>query len=225
MLIEKYQRQLEEDRRYRVIRGIKRDRFFEARNWPDQRGPQHTGEPQRRMVQHSTDCEPSIRQDPRFADRSGSGNPDHRVDRPDVLHDVEESSRSLEQTTEHVVVVGSCPCKVSSEIHITGRRVSEPVQKDKGKATVPKSEDEKDPKRACMVLSKGHEVVKLGYSRLSEDATRAADRGEESGNLSWVHWEYDMDQQIDRVTRDSRGNWDEYSGRRRDWVTQDSWGN
>jgi hypothetical protein len=76
-----------------------------------------------------------------------------------------------------------------------------------------------------MVLSKGHEVVKLGYSRLSEDAARATDRGEESGNLSWVHWEYDMDQQIDRVTRDSRGNWDEYSGRRRDWVTQDSWGN
>jgi hypothetical protein len=32
MLIEKYQQQLEEDRRYRVARGIKRDRFFEARN-------------------------------------------------------------------------------------------------------------------------------------------------------------------------------------------------
>jgi hypothetical protein len=32
MLIEKYQRQLEEDRRYRVARGIKRDRFFEAWN-------------------------------------------------------------------------------------------------------------------------------------------------------------------------------------------------
>jgi hypothetical protein len=30
MLIEKYQRWLEEDRRYRVTRGIKRDRFFEA---------------------------------------------------------------------------------------------------------------------------------------------------------------------------------------------------
>jgi hypothetical protein len=34
MLIEKYQRQLEEDRRYRVTRGIKWDRFFEARNRP-----------------------------------------------------------------------------------------------------------------------------------------------------------------------------------------------
>jgi hypothetical protein len=32
MLIEKYQRQLEEDRRYRVARGIKWDRFFESQN-------------------------------------------------------------------------------------------------------------------------------------------------------------------------------------------------
>jgi flagellar biosynthesis/type III secretory pathway chaperone len=30
MLIEKYQRRLEEDRKYRVTRGIKRDKFFEA---------------------------------------------------------------------------------------------------------------------------------------------------------------------------------------------------
>jgi hypothetical protein len=36
MLIEKYQLQLEEDRRYRVTRGIKWDRFFKARNQPDQ---------------------------------------------------------------------------------------------------------------------------------------------------------------------------------------------
>jgi hypothetical protein len=32
MLIGKYQRQLEEDRRYRVPQGIKRDRFFDAQN-------------------------------------------------------------------------------------------------------------------------------------------------------------------------------------------------
>jgi hypothetical protein len=32
MLIGKYQRQLEEDRRYRVTQGIKRDRFFDAQN-------------------------------------------------------------------------------------------------------------------------------------------------------------------------------------------------
>jgi hypothetical protein len=45
MLIEKYQRQLEEDRRYRVTREIKRDRFFEAWNRPDQRGPRCAWEP------------------------------------------------------------------------------------------------------------------------------------------------------------------------------------
>jgi hypothetical protein len=39
VLIEKYQRQLEEDRRYRVTRGIKQDRFFEAQNRLDQWGP------------------------------------------------------------------------------------------------------------------------------------------------------------------------------------------
>jgi hypothetical protein len=32
MLIEKYQRQLEEDRKYWVIQGTKQDRFFEAQN-------------------------------------------------------------------------------------------------------------------------------------------------------------------------------------------------
>jgi transketolase N-terminal domain/subunit len=60
---------------------------------------------------------------------------------------------------------------------------------------VPESENEKDQKRALMVLSKGHEVVGLGYSRLSRDAA-IADRGEESGNpnrVDRVHWEYDMD--------------------------------
>jgi hypothetical protein len=35
MLIEKYQWQLEEDQRYRVTRGIERDRFFEAQNRSD----------------------------------------------------------------------------------------------------------------------------------------------------------------------------------------------
>jgi hypothetical protein len=45
MLIRKFQRQLEEDRKYRVTRGIKWDRFFKAQNRPDQRGPWHTGEP------------------------------------------------------------------------------------------------------------------------------------------------------------------------------------
>jgi hypothetical protein len=93
-------------------------------------------------------------------------------------------------------MVGSWPCKVLFKIQINGRCVSEPVQKDKGKATVSESEIEKDPKRACMVLSKGREVIGPSYSRLSGDAARATDRGEELGNLS----------------RDSWGNWDVYSG-------------
>jgi hypothetical protein len=45
------------------------------------------------MVQYSIDQEPEIRQNPRFTDRSGSGNLDRRVNYPDVLHDGEESSR------------------------------------------------------------------------------------------------------------------------------------
>jgi hypothetical protein len=72
--------------------------------------------------------------------------------------------------------------------------------------TVLESKDEKDQKRACMVLSKGCEVVGPGYSRLSGDAARAADRGEKSSNPGRVGWEYDTDRRIDRVTRDSRGN-------------------
>jgi hypothetical protein len=67
-------------------------------------------------VHHSTDQEPVVGQNPRFADRSGSGNLDHRVNRPDVLCDEGGSSQRLEQTEEHVVMVESWPCKVSSEI-------------------------------------------------------------------------------------------------------------
>jgi hypothetical protein len=67
-----------------------------------------------------------------------------------------------------------------------------------------------------MVLCKGREVVGLGYSRLSGDATRATGRGEESGDLSQVGWEYDTDQRIDQVTQDSRDNHDGYSGWRID---------
>jgi hypothetical protein len=120
MLIEKYQQRLEEDRKYWVIRGIKRDRFFEAQNRLDQWGSRCIGELQRRMVQHSVDQEPRIWQNPRFADRSGSGNPDHRVNHPDVLHNEGGSSRRPEQSEEHIVMVGFWPCKVSFEIHING---------------------------------------------------------------------------------------------------------
>jgi hypothetical protein len=45
MLIKKYQWRLEEDRRYRVARGIKWDRFFEAHNRSDLQATQRGGEP------------------------------------------------------------------------------------------------------------------------------------------------------------------------------------
>jgi hypothetical protein len=61
---------------------------------------------------------------------------------------------------------------------------------------VPESKNKKDPKRACMVLSKGHKVVGPGYSRLSGDAALVTDKGEESGNpnqVDRVRLEYDTD--------------------------------
>jgi hypothetical protein len=167
MLIENYQWQLEEDRRYLVSRGIKWNRFFKAQNRSDLQETRCGGEPQRRTTHHSTDREPGIRQITRFTDRSGSGNPNHRVNHPDVLCDGEESSRRLEQTEEHAMMLDLWPCKVSSEIHINGWRVSELVREDKGKMTVTKLEDENDPKRAHVVLSKGRKVVKPGYSKLT----------------------------------------------------------
>jgi hypothetical protein len=106
-----------------------------------------------------------------------------------VLHDGKVLSREKEQVKKHVVMVGSWLCTVSSKVHINGRRASEPVREDKGKSTVLKLENEKDPMRACMVLSKAREVVGPDYSRLSGDATRVEDRGEESGSPN----------QIDRV--------------------------
>jgi hypothetical protein len=50
MLMEKYQRQLEEDRRYQVARGIKRNRFFEAQNRSDLLETRRGREPRRRTV-------------------------------------------------------------------------------------------------------------------------------------------------------------------------------
>jgi hypothetical protein len=78
-------------------------------------------------------------------------------------------------------MVGSWPCKVSSEIHINGRRVSESIREDEAKTMATEPEDGKDPKRACVVLSKGHEVVRLGYSRLTGGAAKVTDREENSG--------------------------------------------
>jgi hypothetical protein len=48
-------------------------------------------------------------------------------------------------------------------------------------------EDEKDRKRECVVLTKGHEVVRAGYLRLTGAASKVTDRGENSGNTSRVN--------------------------------------
>jgi hypothetical protein len=121
MLIKKYQRQLEEDRRYRVAQGIKWDRFFEAWNRLDLPGSQFAWEPWRRIMQHATDRALGIRQITQFADRVGSDNPGRWVNRANVLHGGEgPSSHKKEQTEEHVMMVGSWPYRVSSEIHING---------------------------------------------------------------------------------------------------------
>jgi hypothetical protein len=81
-------------------------------------------------------------------------------------------------------MVGLWPCKLSSKVHINGQCVSELVREDKGEATVPESKDEKDPKRTRMVFSKGHKVVRSGYSRLPGYAARVVERGGESGTLT-----------------------------------------
>jgi hypothetical protein len=71
---------------------------------------------------------------------------------------------------------------VSSEIHINAQHVSEPVHEDKGRMTAPKPEDRCDPKRARVVLSKGHEVVGLGYSRVIDVSAKVMHNKENSGN-------------------------------------------
>jgi hypothetical protein len=47
--------------------------------------------------------------------------------------------------------------------------------------------DEKDLKRARVVLSKGHEVVEPGYSRLSGAAAEVMHKGENTGNPNRVN--------------------------------------
>jgi hypothetical protein len=67
------------------------------------------------------------------------------------------------------------------------RSVSEPVHKDKGKTTATEPEDDTDPKRAHVVLSKGCVVVGLSYSRLIGATAKVTDRGENSDNPSRVN--------------------------------------
>jgi hypothetical protein len=55
-----------------------------------------------------------------------------------------------------------------------------------GKPAATGQEDEKDPKRAHVVLSQGCEVVGLGYSKLSRAAATETDKGRCSDNLNRV---------------------------------------
>jgi hypothetical protein len=82
------------------------------------------------------------------------------------------------------MMVGSCPCKVSSESHINGRRVSEPVREDKGKTMASELEDRRDPKRARVVLSKGREVVSLSYLRVIGVAIMVMIKRENLGTMT-----------------------------------------
>jgi hypothetical protein len=99
-------------------------------------------------------------------------------------------------------MVDSWPCKVSSDVHINGRRISDPVLDDKGKTMAPEPDDRKDPKRARVVLSMGREVVRLGYSRVTGVAAKVTVKRENLGNhsrLNRVRQNSNTDRQADRV--------------------------
>jgi hypothetical protein len=83
-------------------------------------------------------------------------------------------------------MVGSWLCRVSSKIHINGRHISYRVHEDKGKAAATEQKDEKDPKRACVVLSQGREVVGTGYSTMSSATTAGKDKGRRWDNPNRV---------------------------------------
>jgi transketolase N-terminal domain/subunit len=63
-----------------------------------------------------------------------------------------------------------------------------------------------------VVLSKGHQVAGLGYSRLISSAAKVIDRGEISSNPNWVS---KMEQHY--PSRVSQGN---NTDRQADWVSQ-----
>jgi hypothetical protein len=78
-------------------------------------------------------------------------------------------------------------------------------------------EDEKDPKRGCVVLSQGREVVGLGYSKLSSAATKEMDRSKRLDNLNRVTRVGDRDgwpvipNRVIRVNSREQ-HWTDYSG-------------
>jgi hypothetical protein len=59
---------------------------------------------------------------------------------------------------------------------------------DNGKTMATELKDEKDLKRACVVPSKGREVVRLSYPRLIGVAAKDTNMGENLGNSSRVNW-------------------------------------
>jgi hypothetical protein len=77
-------------------------------------------------------------------------------------------------------------------------------------------EDRKDPKRARVVLSKGHEVVGAGYSRVSGVAAKVTDKKENSGNHGRVKRVSKIEQhylsRVNRVSQNSNTDW------QADWV-------
>jgi hypothetical protein len=66
------------------------------------------------------------------------------------------------------------------------------------------SEDKRDPKRAHVVLSKGHKVLGRGYSRVTGVAAEVTNKSENLGNhdrAKWVSQNINMDRQADWVGR------------------------
>jgi hypothetical protein len=103
------------------------------------------------------------------------------------------------------MMVGSWSCRVSSEVHINGRRVNDPIREDKGKAVATGQEDEKDPKRARVMLSQGREVVGPGYSKLSSATATLMDKGRSSDILNRVTQVGDKDGQPGNMENRKKG--------------------
>jgi hypothetical protein len=69
------------------------------------------------------------------------------------------------------VVVGSWPYRVSSEVHINGCCISDPIREDKGKVVATGQEDEKDSKGAHAMLSQGQVLLQWRQTRAGAQIT------------------------------------------------------
>jgi hypothetical protein len=88
-----------------------------------------------------------------------------------------------------------------------------------GKTMATEPEDEKDPKKARVVLSKGCEVVEPGHSRLIGAVAKVTDRGENSGNSSRVNQFSKTEQHyLSQVSRVGRVNQDSNTDQQEDWI-------